>query len=90
MTNPAGETPLWSLQGITKSFPGVTANDNISLDLIFALPESLERDFVTDVHRVLALEPKHVSLYGLTVGINCKVVTMLHRRPSAPFSVIRF
>ena len=34
MTNPAGETPLWSLQGITKSFPGVTANDNISLDLM--------------------------------------------------------
>ena len=40
---------------------------NLSLDLIFALPESLHRDFERDVERALALEPDHVSLYGLTV-----------------------
>ena len=40
---------------------------DISLDLIFALPAVLERDFESDVRRVLALEPQHVSLYGLTV-----------------------
>jgi oxygen-independent coproporphyrinogen-3 oxidase len=40
---------------------------NLSLDLIFALPEALERDFERDVDRALALEPDHVSLYGLTV-----------------------
>ena len=40
---------------------------DISLDLIFALPAELERDFERDVHRLLALEPNHVSLYGLTV-----------------------
>ena len=40
---------------------------NISLDLIFALPGSLGRDLDTDLDRVLALEPEHVSLYGLTV-----------------------
>ncbi|MDB4883839.1 MAG: oxygen-independent coproporphyrinogen oxidase [Gemmatimonadetes bacterium] len=41
--------------------------ENLSLDLIFALPESLGRDFESDVGRLLALEPQHVSLYGLTV-----------------------
>ena len=41
--------------------------DDLSLDLIFALPAQLGRDFEADVHRLLALEPEHVSLYGLTV-----------------------
>ena len=40
---------------------------NLSLDLIFALPDSLHRNFEADVHRLLALQPDHVSLYGLTV-----------------------
>jgi oxygen-independent coproporphyrinogen III oxidase len=40
---------------------------NISLDLIFALPESLGRDWSADLDRALELEPEHVSLYGLTV-----------------------
>ncbi len=40
---------------------------NVSLDLIFALPESLGRNFENDVHRLLDLEPDHVSLYGLTI-----------------------
>jgi oxygen-independent coproporphyrinogen III oxidase len=40
---------------------------NLSLDLIFALPSELQRDFDRDVHRLVALEPDHVSLYGLTV-----------------------
>ncbi len=41
--------------------------DNVSLDLIFALPEALGRDFSADVERLLALDPQHVSLYGLTI-----------------------
>jgi oxygen-independent coproporphyrinogen-3 oxidase len=41
--------------------------DNISLDLIFALPESLNRDWAADVDQVLGLHPEHLSLYGLTV-----------------------
>jgi len=40
---------------------------NISLDLIFALPAHLNRDWKTDVQRALELGPSHVSLYGLTV-----------------------
>jgi len=39
----------------------------LSLDLIFALPAELGRDFEADVDRLLALAPEHVSLYGLTV-----------------------
>jgi oxygen-independent coproporphyrinogen-3 oxidase len=41
--------------------------DNLSLDLIFALPEALGRDFPGDVRQLLDLTPDHVSLYGLTV-----------------------
>jgi oxygen-independent coproporphyrinogen-3 oxidase len=40
---------------------------NLSLDLIFALPEALGRDWLGDLDAALALEPDHISLYGLTV-----------------------
>jgi oxygen-independent coproporphyrinogen-3 oxidase len=40
---------------------------NVSLDLIFALPPELGRDWERDLDRALALEPAHLSLYGLTV-----------------------
>jgi oxygen-independent coproporphyrinogen-3 oxidase len=41
--------------------------DDISLDLIFALPPSVPRDWAADVDQALALQPTHLSLYGLTV-----------------------
>jgi oxygen-independent coproporphyrinogen III oxidase len=41
--------------------------DNWSLDLIFALPASLGRDWMRDVEHAVALGPPHISLYGLTV-----------------------
>jgi oxygen-independent coproporphyrinogen III oxidase len=44
-----------------------TGFGNIGLDLIFGLPERLERDLHADLDRVLALEPEHVSVYGLSV-----------------------
>ncbi|MGI8764951.1 MAG: radical SAM family heme chaperone HemW [Gemmatimonadaceae bacterium] len=40
---------------------------NVSVDLIFALPPEIERDWSADLDRALALEPQHISLYGLTV-----------------------
>jgi oxygen-independent coproporphyrinogen-3 oxidase len=40
---------------------------NISLDLIFALPDELQRDWERDLDMALALRPNHLSLYGLTV-----------------------
>lgn len=40
---------------------------DLSLDLIFALPDALERDWQRDVDAAIALEPNHLSVYGLTV-----------------------
>jgi oxygen-independent coproporphyrinogen-3 oxidase len=41
--------------------------DDISLDMIFALPDELDRDWRADLTQAVALEPSHLSLYGLTV-----------------------
>lgn len=43
---------------------GITS---LSLDLIFAAPASLERDWDDDLARLLALSPNHIALYGLTI-----------------------
>ena len=40
---------------------------NISIDLIFALPPELKRNWRRDLEATLGLEPTHLSLYGLTV-----------------------
>jgi oxygen-independent coproporphyrinogen III oxidase len=40
---------------------------NLSVDLIFSLPDGVERSWARDLDRTLALEVPHVSLYGLTV-----------------------
>lgn len=40
--------------------------DDVNIDLIFGLPARLERNWAADLDRTLALEPEHVSLYGLT------------------------
>jgi oxygen-independent coproporphyrinogen-3 oxidase len=39
----------------------------ISADLIFAVPESLERSWTEDIARVTELDVDHISIYGLTV-----------------------
>lgn len=41
--------------------------EDISLDLIFALPDEIERSWSDDLEKTLSLEPTHVSLYGLTI-----------------------
>lgn len=40
--------------------------DNLSVDLIYAVPDHLRRDWPRDLDLALALEPAHLSLYGLT------------------------
>lgn len=40
---------------------------NLSIDLIFGLPRRLKRNWSAELDRALALDPSHVSLYGLTV-----------------------
>ena len=56
---------------------------NVSLDLIFALPESLERDWSRDLDQALALEPDHISLYGLTVEAGTPLFRQIGRGESA-------
>ena len=41
--------------------------ENISLDLIFGLPDELEPDFHRDLAQALALDSTHISVYGLSV-----------------------
>jgi oxygen-independent coproporphyrinogen-3 oxidase len=41
--------------------------EDVSVDLIFALPETLRRDWRRDLDLALKLEPTHLSIYGLTV-----------------------
>jgi oxygen-independent coproporphyrinogen-3 oxidase len=41
--------------------------ENISLDLIFALPVDVARSWRDDLRRARALAPSHLSLYGLTI-----------------------
>ncbi len=40
---------------------------NFSLDLIFALPAEVPRDWTADLARAVELQPPHMSVYGLTV-----------------------
>ncbi len=41
--------------------------ENVSLDLIFALPAELLRDWARDLDLACGLQPAHLSLYGLSV-----------------------
>jgi oxygen-independent coproporphyrinogen-3 oxidase len=58
--------------------------DNISLDLIFALPAGLERDWARDLEQALALLPAHLSLYGLTVEERTPLARWISRGAAAP------
>jgi oxygen-independent coproporphyrinogen-3 oxidase len=40
--------------------------DNVSLDLIFGVPGQSLADWDADLKRAIALEPEHISTYGLT------------------------
>jgi oxygen-independent coproporphyrinogen-3 oxidase len=40
---------------------------DLSIDLIFGLPASLGRDWAADLEQAFALDPQHLSLYGLAV-----------------------
>ena len=41
--------------------------EDLSVDLIFGVPAVLGRDWPADLEQAFALEPQHLSLYGLTV-----------------------
>src|SRR5437588_12510988 len=58
--------------------------DNISLDLIFALPAELKRDWERDLELALSLGPDHLSLYGLTVEERTPLARWISRGAIAP------
>ncbi len=58
--------------------------DDISLDLIFALPPELERDWSRDLAAALALRPTHLSLYGLTIEEGTPLGRWTARGETAP------
>ncbi len=58
--------------------------DNISLDLIFALPETLHRDWGRDLDQLVTLHPSHVSIYGLTVEPRTPLARWISRGATVP------
>lgn len=56
---------------------------NISLDLIYALPPDLGRDWAGDLDQAFALDPEHLSLYGLTVEERTPVARWVARGKTA-------
>lgn len=58
--------------------------DNLSLDLIYGLPDAVPRDWSADLDRALALEPAHLSLYGLTVEPRTPVMRWMARGDTLP------
>jgi oxygen-independent coproporphyrinogen-3 oxidase len=53
--------------------------DNISLDLIFAVPQRPAGSWERDLARALELDPSHISLYGLTVEPHTVLGRRKHR-----------
>src|SRR5207245_10089502 len=56
---------------------------NISLDLIFALPRGLDRDWARDLPLACGLLPAHLSLYGLTVEERTPLARWISRGAAA-------
>ncbi len=53
--------------------------DNVNLDLIFAIPGQRLDEWLTDLDGALALEPSHLSCYGLTYEPNTPLTARLRR-----------
>jgi len=62
----------------------------VSLDLIFALPDVLERDWGRDLEQAIALAPDHVSLYGLTVEPGTPLARQMDRGAVTSSSDVRY
>lgn len=57
---------------------------NVSVDLIYAVPDALGRDWARDLELAVALEPNHLSLYGLTVEAKTPLARWVERGASVP------
>lgn len=55
--------------------------DNISLDLMYGLPQQTEQDFMQSVQALLELEPAHLSCYGLKLEAGTRMAEQNPRLP---------
>lgn len=63
---------------------------NISLDLIFGLPAAQRRDWSADLDQALALQPTHLSLYGLTIEPHTPLARWTERGETVPVDENRY
>ena len=63
---------------------------NVSMDLIFGLPTALGRDWKRDLDLTLALEPTHLSLYGLTIEPHTPLQRWTDRGEALPVAEDRY
>jgi oxygen-independent coproporphyrinogen-3 oxidase len=64
--------------------------ENISCDLIYALPADLQRDWDADLQTAIALQPEHLSLYGLTVEPHTPLGAWVDRGRTAMVAAERY
>ena len=64
--------------------------ENISLDLIFGLPEGVQRDWNRDLDSALALEVPHLSLYGLSIEKGTPLAKSVEEGHVSPASEDRY
>lgn len=58
--------------------------DNISIDLIYALPDQSKEQWADNLSKAVALEPNHISAYGLIVEDNTPLARMVRARVVSP------
>lgn len=56
---------------------------NVSVDLIYGLPDTMRRDWAADLDQAFALAPTHLSLYGLTVEAHTPLGRWVERGQAA-------
>ncbi len=61
-----------------------TGFDNISIDLIYALPDQSKEEWADNLSRAVALEPNHISAYGLIVEDHTPLSRMVSARVVSP------
>jgi oxygen-independent coproporphyrinogen-3 oxidase len=83
-THTAGHVPL-AVEAIRSS--GI---EDLSLDLIFGLPAALGRDWPADLERAFALEPEHLSFYGVTVDAHTPRGRWTERGEVTPVAADRY
>ncbi len=54
--------------------------DNVAVDILFGFPKQTGKELAGDIAEIIALEPKHISLYQLTFEENTKLHTLLKER----------